>query len=261
MAPASHESSPSSLPEPGWYTDPSGVPDGERWWDGKRWTDIARVKQPELRDGMPPAAQQSAVPTTNSPTPPDAKPEDAPTIWSPPATVSPVVDSSRGTQASVGRRALARIIDVSIVWITAWAIGSAQLRAVMSSMIEDTGQSMTLEEFTALQNEMTTNPAAVRGIALFVGSLLLLSAVYTVLFLKMRGATPGKTVLGIKVASRRGAELTWGQSIRRWLIGEVMPLLLPYLLGYLVLLLSTLFHPKQRSLCDLVAQTRVEKSR
>ncbi|QEO10626.1 DUF2510 domain-containing protein [Protaetiibacter larvae] len=56
------ESTPSTVPAPGWFPDPAGS-GGERWWAGDAWTDHVRATTPEPPPPPPaPAAPAAAAP-------------------------------------------------------------------------------------------------------------------------------------------------------------------------------------------------------
>ncbi|HWG58633.1 MAG TPA: RDD family protein [Candidatus Acidoferrales bacterium] len=74
---------------------------------------------------------------------------------------------------------------------------------------------------------------------------------YEVLFLRYRGATPGKMALGLKVIRSDGESLGWGVSIGRYFMYLVSGLIL--LIGYIM----AGFDGEKRALHDRVCDTRV----
>jgi len=80
---------------------------------------------------------------------------------------------------------------------------------------------------------------------------LLLFLVYFLLMTKFLHQTVGKMILGIKVVSKEGVELTWGTVVFREVFGRFISktLLFPYLLP--------VFMPKKEALHDLFADTYV----
>lgn len=83
-------------------------------------------------------------------------------------------------------------------------------------------------------------------------TVLMLLLLYFTLMTKYLQQTVGKMIMGIRVASKDGGELTWGAVIFREVIGRFISkmLLIPYLL--------VLFMPKKEALHDLFADTIVE---
>ena len=85
------------------------------------------------------------------------------------------------------------------------------------------------------------------------------------LFLRWRGATPGKMAVGLRVVpvdeGRSTAKLTWSAVTIRALFWTV-PNLWPMLIVVRVIdVLMPLWNPKRQALHDLVAKTQVVKIR
>jgi uncharacterized RDD family membrane protein YckC len=82
---------------------------------------------------------------------------------------------------------------------------------------------------------------------------------YEVLFLRYRGATPGKMACGLKVVRSDGNSLGWGVSIGRFVMWNVVSSGIPYL--NLILMLTsgimTGTDAEKRALHDRVCDTRV----
>jgi uncharacterized RDD family membrane protein YckC len=78
---------------------------------------------------------------------------------------------------------------------------------------------------------------------------------YEVLFLRYRGATPGKMALGLKVVRSNGDSLGWGVSFGRYFMSIVSALILG--IGYIM----AGFDEQKRALHDRVCDTRVIYSR
>jgi uncharacterized RDD family membrane protein YckC len=107
-----------------------------------------------------------------------------------------------------------------------------------------------------------TNPA-LAGIAAFgVGFFLCYFVVlicYEVLFLRYRGATPGKMACGLKVVRSDGSSLGWGASIGRFVMWNVVTSGIPYL-NFILMLISGIMtgtDGEKRALHDRVCDTRV----
>jgi len=82
---------------------------------------------------------------------------------------------------------------------------------------------------------------------------------YEVLFLKYRGATPGKMACGLKVVRSDGSSLEWGSSIGRFVMWNVVTSGVPYL-NFILMLISGIMtgtDGEKRALHDRVCDTRV----
>jgi uncharacterized RDD family membrane protein YckC len=86
---------------------------------------------------------------------------------------------------------------------------------------------------------------------------------YHVIFLRWRGATPGKLITGLRVVpvdqGRAAAPLSWRSVLIRSLIWVLPGTSLVLLLFQLVDVLVPLGHPKRQALHDLAAATQVIK--
>jgi len=106
------------------------------------------------------------------------------------------------------------------------------------------------------------NPA-LAGIAAFTVTFFLCYFVvlicYEVLFLRYRGATPGKMACGLKVVRSDGSSLGWGASIGRFVMWNVVTSGIPYL-NFILMLISGIMtgtDGEKRALHDRVCNTRV----
>jgi uncharacterized RDD family membrane protein YckC len=107
------------------------------------------------------------------------------------------------------------------------------------------------------------NPAALPGIAAFGVTLFLIYFVvlicYEVLFLKYRGATPGKMACGLKVVRSDGSSLEWGVTIGRFVMWNFVTSGIPYI-NFILMLISGIMagtDGEKRALHDRVCDTRV----
>lgn len=82
----------------------------------------------------------------------------------------------------------------------------------------------------------------------------LVQAVYSISFLALKGATPGKMALGLKVVSVDGEPLSWGKAIIRYVASIVSGLIL--FIGYIMIA----FDDQKRGLHDRIAGTYVIKA-
>ena len=107
-----------------------------------------------------------------------------------------------------------------------------------------------------------SNPA-LAGIAAFGATFFLCYFVmltcYEVLFLRYRGATPGKMACGLRVVRSNGSSLGWGASIGRFVMWNVVTSAIPYL-NFILMLISGIMagtDGEKRALHDRVCDTRV----
>lgn len=82
----------------------------------------------------------------------------------------------------------------------------------------------------------------------------LVQAAYAICFVALKGATPGKMALGIKVISADGEPLSWGKSVLRYVASLVSGLIL--FIGYIMVA----FDDQKRGLHDRIAKTYVVKA-
>jgi uncharacterized RDD family membrane protein YckC len=86
-----------------------------------------------------------------------------------------------------------------------------------------------------------------------------LAICYEVLFLKYRGATPGKMACGLKVVRSDGSGLEWGVSIGRFVMWNLVTSGIPYI-NFVLMLISGIMagtDGEKRALHDRVCDTRV----
>ena len=107
-----------------------------------------------------------------------------------------------------------------------------------------------------------SNPAvaafAAFGVIFFLCYFVVLIC-YEVLFLRYRGATPGKMACGLKVVRSDGSSLGWGASTGRFVMWNVVTSGIPYL-NFILMLISGIMtgtDGEKRALHDRVCDTRV----
>jgi uncharacterized RDD family membrane protein YckC len=106
------------------------------------------------------------------------------------------------------------------------------------------------------------NPAVAAFAALSVTFILVYFLVlicYEVLFLRYRGATPGKMACGLKVVRSDGSSLGWGTSFGRFVMWNIVTSGIPYL-NFILMLISGIVagtDGEKRALHDRVCDTRV----
>jgi uncharacterized RDD family membrane protein YckC len=126
----------------------------------------------------------------------------------------------------------ARIIDVIILSIPAFIVFTLLGGSLLGQAEIDpvTGELLNPEDVVG----------QLAGFVVFTGLFLLLAVLYEVGFIGARGATPGKSVLGIKVVDEAGGGLIgWGRAFVRWLIPFVGYLVC--FIGQLVVYISPFF--------------------
>lgn len=140
-------------------------------------------------------------------------------------------------------RALAVVIDGVILGIVQGALfagmfGGSVIRSILDAVNGDFDPSSLLT---------TIIPMAITA---RLGGFLITGAYYTTFWVQS-GATPGKSIVGLKVISENGGPITWGQAIGRyfgtWLSGAIMGI------GFLM----AAFDEQKRTLHDRLAGTRV----
>jgi uncharacterized RDD family membrane protein YckC len=112
--------------------------------------------------------------------------------------------------ATTGQRAWARVIDSVILACILAVVFFIGLVPLISNGLNSAGNA-------------TSAPIATGfGVLVFIGSLVamvVILAMYEVAFVAIKGATPGKMLLHIKIVDERtGRNISWGRSFARWLI-------------------------------------------
>jgi len=114
-----------------------------------------------------------------------------------------------------------------------------------------------------IRTQGAVSSPALAGIAAFSITFFLCYFVvlicYEVLFLRYRGATPGKMACGLKVVRADGSSLGWGACIGRFVMWNVVTSGIPYL-NFILILISGIMagtDGEKRALHDRVCDTRV----
>ncbi|HET6627692.1 MAG TPA: RDD family protein [Nocardioidaceae bacterium] len=220
----------------GWYPDPAatgtGMPAGQRYWDGQQWT-------PHVSG---PVAAQSPRPAYGRPTTPDGQP-----------------------LASWWQRAGAAVLDSLIVGIASGLLGlpflisyGREYLRFMERQRADLDSGGTLSPFAGMT-------VGLEQLVILTLIGLLVGLTYHAVFLRRRGATPGKMVLGLRVRLReRPGQLPWSAIARRLLVQNVATLFTPIpfaslAVGWFPLLdvLWPLWDDKRQALHDKAAGTNV----
>lgn len=270
----------------GWYADPLDSR-RERYWDGWQWSRTTR--ELDLPAGVPPRPSGYGQPGTAD-GPPAGPPPPSPYGQNPYAP-NPYGQHGYGQHASgpggyptgyplnvPGQQAVATADGVRLAgwWIRVLAVlldgVIVSLLAAIPNFGVYTAMSQKLaayftEGMRAAQGGQSTTPLAITDLLSTSDQLrltlvsLLVALVYNVAFVRLKGATPGKLICGLRIvpvdAGRFSGQLPWSTVLIR-----VGIWVLPKLQGYLVLLqlldsLFPLWHPKRQALHDLAAKTQV----
>ena len=259
----------------GWYADPVD-PTRERYWDGWQWSRNTRA-----REGQPPPYAAAGAPSGYpNPAGPPAYPGAAPGGYSgqapgsygppgypaPPAygyPTGPVATTADGVRLSGWWwRVLAAVIDYLLLSAVVTIIAAPLWMPVYEAVLAY------FEAIVAAQQAGVPPPAMepnqlfpIRAQVLLTALSVGLGMIYHVLFLRWRGATPGKLACRLRVVPvdrglHRGG-LTWGAAIIRaaiWVLPGISSLLA---LVTVVDALFPLWQPKRQALHDLAAKTQV----
>jgi len=224
-----------AVPPAGWYPDPAAPVGrtGRRWWDGVRWTEHV------VADPPPGPADLRFTP--------DGEPV-----------------------AGVGARIGAYVIDSLVLGLASLLLGLPFLVTLIRVYVDQFGRAMDAARAGAPVPSVT----AIYDDALgpLVGLLavsLVATVVYHGVFLRWRGATPGKLAVGLQVKPWEGRKQLSSGAIARRLLAQywVIPLqLVPHIgsfigLWTLVDNLCALGHPQRRTLHDRFAGTVVIDAR
>ena len=234
----------------GWYTDPVD-PTRERYWDGWQWSRTTRP--PETAPyGPPPAAGG----------PPLDHPAQAGYPVQPSYPSHPVATTADGVRlAGWWWRALAAVLDFVItslvVTIVAFPIWQPLLDAMTAYFQEVLQAQQSGAPPPAFDADLFTYRDQILLTAVSLGVPLL----YHMVFLRWRGATPGKLICGLRVVpvdrGRDPGPLSWSAVGIRSAIW-VLPWMSCFTGIFTALdALFPLWQPKRQALHDLAARTQV----
>lgn len=246
----------------GWYSDPDpqGPPERQRYWDGGQWTQ--HVHDPAPVQPLPypsyPSYPQGSTDT-------GLAPYGQPAPYTPPSASGPTTPD--GVRLSGWWwRVLAAILDgfVQIPLYVLAAVPAAvwQWDALSTwfSDLSDAIENETADPPDPALFDPTTGPGFVLVLSLIVATTL-----YSALFLRWKGATPGKLIVGLRVRRREAAgPMPWSTIVRRvgFITGLSVASQIPvfgFVFGLVVVLdyLWPLWDGRNQALHDKVAGTNV----
>lgn len=229
----------------GWHLDPlppdPGQPPLLRYWDGERWTEHTSPAPAQQYAGQYGAPYGAAVPTT-----PDGVP-----------------------LASWAQRLGAYVIDVLILSGLSLVLWIPFLPTLVDSFKDFIDESERATENGAAQPSLYAQTDLIWVFVAVTLLSLVLGLVWQVVWLRRRGATPGKLALGLRVRLRETpGQLSYGTILKRWLAQSGVGIfgLVPFvgiLTGIYNLLngLWPLWDDKNQALHDKFARTNVVRTR
>jgi uncharacterized RDD family membrane protein YckC len=197
-------------PNPGWYPDPGGRPATQRWWDGGTWSPVTREA---------PAGSSSGAPGPAAPRGDRYGAAGAAGTAEPRALATP----DGVPLAGFGVRALARALDAVLKSVISLAIGYRLITPAMDAFRQWWDRALLASQRgrPTPAFDVLSDVEVQRALGEYTLLSLLVAGLYTVLLLRLWGATLGKRALGLRVRSwSQDGQLSWGQAVGRWVTGE-----------------------------------------
>lgn len=229
-------------------------------------------QQPGYQQPADPYAGSSGQGAPNPPHPsspasgyPSSHPSNYPSSY--PSTGASPYDTTGsmtgpGSPASRGLRLVARIIDGILLGIVTLIVGFPFLRQILTAF-QDFADSLPTDGSQADPTALISDPAFTSALLRFTLLGLLINGVYHVVMIALRGATLGKSIVGVKVQRIADqARPTWTDSLLRWATTD-LPAAIPNI-GSLYSLLDSLWclwDGRRQCLHDKLPKTQVVRSR
>lgn len=245
---------------PGWYPD-SSVPGHERWWDGGTWSHVTRPAP-----GAPPAAP--SAPAGSGPSGGYPSYPGYPSYQGAPAGPYGAPGKATATPDGVplagpGRRLVARIIDGTIVLAVTLVVSWPFLTGLFDAFRHYFDKASAAAKGDGPQPgpfDLYTEPGFASGWAGLTFAQIAVGGLYFVAFTALRGATPGKLVLGLRVRRWDVEGLPgWSRALQRWATTDLPTLLVP--LYQLIDDLWLLWDPRRQCIHDKWPNTVVVRTR
>jgi len=265
---------PRGFPPPGWYPDPADATQ-ERYWEGQQWSRSVRPLTPPA-----PASQyggqfgygpdggsahsygQPAYPVPQQAQPLPPNPYVNPATGQPYGAATPVPMTADGVPlAGWGHRLASSLIDALLLWVLAATLTSA----LTPSWVVDEQMRFMEAALAYLRNPSGVAPTIghydIMGpLVILVLVEVLITAAYTALMLRFRGATLGQLALRLRtvpVGVGRAARLGWGRAITKGLVWGLLSRVSPLYLVTLFSILMPLWDKRRQTLHDKIARTQV----
>ena len=217
---------------PGWYPD-SSVPGHERWWDGGTWSHVTRPAP-----GAPPATSTPAPPGPAaggggySPYPGYSSYPGMPGVPGQGMAPGRAVTTPDGAPlAGPGRRLVARLIDGTILLVITITLSLPFLSGLFDAIRLYIDKVNAAAAGTGPQPspfDLYTEPGFASAWVGITAVQIGVNALYYVAFIALRGATPGKLALGLRVRPWAvDARPGWGKAIQRWATTDLPSLIVP----------------------------------
>ncbi|HEY6796698.1 MAG TPA: RDD family protein, partial [Kineosporiaceae bacterium] len=168
--------------------------------------------------------------------------------------------------AGAGWRLLARILDGIPVAVLTLVLGFGFIGSILDATRSYLDKVQAAADHNGPQPgpfDLYTTPGFLSGYVRLIGVYVAVNIAYNVVFIALRGATPGKLAVGIRVRPWEAeGRPGWGRAVKRVLCYEVASVV-PFLGGWYTLLdeLWLLWDPRRQCLHDKWPGTVVVRTR